>query len=176
MIPKSRACAAVRVFGPLILALVSCARPAPPVPAETAAPRTASAACVDGHGVWHAPNPAWTPGATCSRDDPDFDEERYPARVAHCRRHITEAEKARVAERYGIPREDWHLYEFDHFVSLNAGGSNADENLWPQPIDDAKEKDIVEDEVYNGLRRGTLTQAEGVEKIRSWRPSSCRER
>jgi hypothetical protein len=83
------------------------------------------------------------------------------------------SEKDQVAQRYGIPKSDYYKYEFDHFIPLNAGGSDDPGNLWPQPLAEAHEKDKVELEVYNGLNNGTLTQAQAVAKIRAWHPASC---
>ncbi len=134
-------------------------------------PTDAGVCIVD--GVYRMPNPAWTPGETCSEYNPDFDGFRYPGRVAHCKRHIGDVQKNFVARLYGIPKEDYDKYEFDHFVPLNAGGDNSPRNLWPQPLDDAKLKDRVEDEVYNGLKNGTMTQDVALAKLHAWRSPAC---
>lgn len=137
--------------------------PMPPLPSHV---------CVVA-GVYHLPNPEWTPGALCAPEDPDFKEWRYKVHVAYCQRNITASEKDRVAARYGVAKGDYGKYEFDHFIPLSAGGSNDDANLWPQPIDEARQKDQVELEVYNGLNGGTMTQDEAVAKIRAWKPQEC---
>lgn len=125
------------------------------------------------NGVYHMPNPAWTPGTLCTEQSPDFDGFRYKAHIAHCARDIRESEKDFVARLYGIPKSDYHLYEFDHLVPLNAGGSNDPKNLWPQPLDDAKLKDKVEEEVYLGLKNGTMTEDEVVAKLHAWKSPAC---
>ena len=124
--------------------------------------------------------PDWsrTPGVLCTVHDPDFDGFRYPAKIAHCGRSVSAAEKRRVAQIYGIPQSQWNNYEFDHLIPLNAGGSNDIGNIWPQPILEAKQKDVVEQKVFNGLSAGTMTQAQALQLIRAWfnQPNAVRLR
>jgi hypothetical protein len=121
----------------------------------------------------HLPDFDFTPGSTCTDADPSFSEYRYPGHVAYCRRSVSASEKDAVARHYGIPKSDYAQYEFDHYIPLAAGGSNDITNLWPQPLDEAHEKDRVEDEVFAGMRDGVMTQAEAIARIRAWRPSAC---
>ena len=112
------------------------------------------------------PNPEFTPGVLCTTSDPDFEKLDYAENVPRCNRNVATPEKEQVAAEYGnIPKSDWANYEFDHMLPLCAGGSNDIRNLWPQPIAEAKEKDVVENEVCNGMKAGTMTQAEAVQKI-----------
>ena len=83
------------------------------------------------------------------------------------------AEKDHIAALYQIPKSDYAKYEFDHFIPLSAGGSDDLRNIWPQPLDEAHEKDKVEDEVYRGMLSGAMTQEEAIAKIRAWRPAMC---
>ncbi len=118
-----------------------------------------------------ATTPDWnmTPGVLCSPQDPNFKDMEYPEQIARCNRNVTIDEKLRVAAAYGnIPQSDWHNYEFDHLIPLCAGGSNDDGNLWPQPIDEAHNKDGLEDEICAGLRNGSLTQVQAVQKVHDW--------
>lgn len=150
----------------VILAVLACA-----------APHTGRLSLAPAGVARHAcglPDPRRTPGALCSRQDPNFDEVRYPAKVAHCARNITMAEKELVAGWYGVPKRDFARYEFDHYIPLAAGGSNDPRNLWPQVWPDAHDKDKVEAEVYRGLRDGSMTQRQAVARIRAWRPEGCR--
>jgi len=130
--------------------------------------------CLTPSGVNRMPLMSVTPGKLCTDKDLDFDGFRYPSHVAYCRRHITGRMKNTVAMAYGIPKSDYSKYEFDHYIPLAAGGANDLANLWPQPIEDAKEKDVIEDHVYHGLKSGTMSQAEAVTAIRSWRPATCK--
>lgn len=115
--------------------------------------------------------PDWriTPGVVCTKSDPDFNDYDYPEQIARCKRHVTVEMKLVVAENYGdIPRSQWNRYEFDHLYPLCAGGSNDIGNLWPQPLAQAKKKDVLEHEICLGLREGTLTQAEALRRVRVW--------
>jgi hypothetical protein len=119
----------------------------------------------------HVPDPSITPGKLCTAQDPNFDKYVYPAQIAHCTRKVTMAEKDAVAAAYGVARKDYSKYEFDHLISLELGGDDDITNLWPQPIAEAKEKDVLEDELGAKLRAGTITQADAVAQLRAWRPT-----
>lgn len=115
------------------------------------------------------PDNSLTPGVLCSESDPDFQGYRYNPPIAYCGRNINTDEKLQVAQAYGnIPQSEWSNYEFDHLIPLAAGGSNNIGNLWPQPIVEARVKDILEDQIYHALVAGTLTQAQGVQQIHDW--------
>jgi hypothetical protein len=121
------------------------------------------------HAVSTPPNATLTPGALCTARDPNFDKYDYPEQVARCKRNVNTAEKQKVADEYGhLPKSQWSNYEFDHLVPLCAGGSNDITNLWPQPLDQAKVKDQIEDEVCKGMRNGTMSQAQAVARIHGW--------
>ena len=116
-----------------------------------------------------SPDFSQTPGLLCSTTDADFSGLDYPESIARCNRHISDAEKAKVAARYGnIPRADWSNYEFDHLLPICAGGSNSSDNLWPEPLAEAKKKDILEVDICLALRAGTIKQADAVQKIYDW--------
>ena len=110
----------------------------------------------------------FTPGQLCSEQDPNFKEYRYAAHVAICARNVSYDEKLQIAKNYRIPETEWINYEFDHLIPLNAGGSDDIQNLWPQPIVEAHEKDVVEQATFNGLNNGTLTQAPAEQMIWDW--------
>ncbi len=115
------------------------------------------------------PDPKLTPGVLCSASDPDFQGYDYPSHVARCKRNISNQEKLDVARNYGnIPQSQWVNYEFDHYMPLCAGGSNSPQNLWPQPIAEAKKKDVVEVQVCTALKAGTMTQDQALQKILDW--------
>ena len=115
------------------------------------------------------PNPRLTPGALCSPGNPNFTGYRYAAHVAYCKRNVTHAMKLTIAQAYGgIPESEWPKYEFDHLIPLNAGGSSDIDNVWPQPIDEARAKDKVEMQTYLGLNDGSLDQPRAVQMIWDW--------
>jgi hypothetical protein len=111
------------------------------------------------------PSGKLTPGTLCTVHDPDFDGYRYVEHIPHCRRNLTESAKAAVARAYGIPRKDWGLYEFDHRIPLALGGSNSVLNIWPEPKAHAAKKDRLEEQLYQGLVRGTITQKAAIKKM-----------
>lgn len=82
-------------------------------------------------------------------------------------RDVTESQKRRICAEYGIVRGcPGSGYEIDHLISIELGGSNADENLWPQPADDAGSglvgfhtKDVVENRAHRAVCDGRLSLA-----------------
>ena len=119
--------------------------------------------------VWAVqPIRQYTPGKLCTPDDPDFLEYRYSEHIAYCERNVNHQKKLEVAREYGIPESEWQDYEFDHLIPLNAGGSSDIENIWPQPLDEAHEKDKLEQQIYYGLKSGKLTQETAVRMIWDW--------
>lgn len=124
----------------------------------------------DDAGIWHLPDPSKTPGALCTASDPSFAGYRYAEHVPICNRNVPTAERDAVGASYGVARADFPNYEFDHYIPLSIGGSNAPENLWPQPHAEALRKDSVEQQVFDGMNNGTMTQAQAIALIRAWRP------
>lgn len=119
------------------------------------------------------PQPDLTPGVLCDPSDPAFRGYDYPEHVARCNREVDTTEKREIAAEYGnIPQANWPDYEFDHFYPLCAGGSNNIHNLWPQILDEAHKKDVVENDVCLAMKAGTMTQVQAMQKIRDWFTSS----
>jgi hypothetical protein len=68
-------------------------------------------------------------------------------------RNVTAATKKAAYENYhakheGTPPKAPSCCEVDHLISLELGGSNDIENLWPQPYPDATAKDKVENALH----------------------------
>ena len=115
------------------------------------------------------PNPNNTPGFLCSETDPNFEGYFYKSHVARCKRNVSDLEKTQIANEYGaIPPANWPQYEFDHLFPLCAGGSDDIRNLWPQPIDEAHLKDVIENKVCLELQAGTTDQAGAIKEITDW--------
>ena len=114
--------------------------------------------------------PTATPGSLCTVNDEYFKEIEYG--IVKCNRHVTQKQKERVATYYKFPRWAWETVEFDHLIPLGIGGSNNDDNLWPQPgptgYGEAHEKDLVEMQAYKLLRYQNGTQAEAAQLICDW--------
>jgi hypothetical protein len=86
-------------------------------------------------------------------------------------RHVPESLKRAVFAEYGI-RGSHHggAYEVDHLISLELGGSNAIENLWPEPAQPRPgfhEKDRVENVLHREVCDGTISLARAQQLIRS---------
>lgn len=117
------------------------------------------------------PDDSYTPGRLCTPEDPNFKEYRYAERIPYCRRTATTRMKQEIAAHYGVPREEWGNYEFDHLIPLGIGGNSSIDNLWPQPHgypDGSGGKDRLENALYLQMRDGTITQAEAVRQIYAW--------
>lgn len=56
-------------------------------------------------------------------------------------------------------------YKIDHFIPLCAGGSNKDDNLWPQYYTISKITDPLEKLGCDVLAKGKITQKEVIEII-----------
>lgn len=91
-------------------------------------------------------------------------------------RHVSTFTKHQVFKMYGITVGHFREYEVDHFISLELGGDNSLNNLFPQPYEvyltvngknmrmGAREKDVVETNLHKRVCRGeiTLKQAQDI--------------
>ena len=76
------------------------------------------------------------------------------------RRRVADEVRARVFASYGIAPSRRRLFELDHLVPLELGGSNEARNLWPEPWEDAHRKDRVENRARRDVCAGTFALAE----------------
>ena len=92
-------------------------------------------------------------------------------------RNVSEATKREVMQRYGLPEADFSRVEIDHYLSLEIGGANDIENLWPQYYDPApgqsdylgaRQKDVIETSLHRAVCSGRMTLREAQEAIRTW--------
>jgi len=92
-------------------------------------------------------------------------------------RDVPESVKKEVMERYGLPLADLAKVEIDHFISLEIGGSNDPQNLWPEYYDSApgqrgylgaRQKDVVETALHRAVCSGKMTLGEAQTAIRTW--------
>lgn len=107
-----------------------------------------------------APNRKLTPGAVdplatvaqvCQRGYTSGYRPGLPHVTANMVRHVTQATKTQVFAEYGLdPSQD--MFEVDHLISLELGGSNDIKNLWPQSYTsmpyNAHIKDALEDRLH----------------------------
>jgi len=120
------------------------------------------------------PDPKLTPGAVYS--DVTLADIKRP-NFSASDRDVPESVHKEVFRRYGIDYAEHSKYEVDHAVELACGGSNAVENLWPQPLHlnvggrdmGAIEKDKVEKKVLAGVRDGSLPLKETqIQLAKDW--------
>ena len=101
------------------------------------------------------PNAKLTPGATLDVTKDDICTPGYSKKV----RDVPTAVKRQVYAEYNIqyvPR----MYEVDHLISLELGGSNSVRNLWPEPYDiawNAHVKDALENRLHSLVCDGTVS-------------------
>jgi hypothetical protein len=83
-------------------------------------------------------------------------------------RHTSGRVKADVYRTYGIDPHAGH-YEIDHLVSLELGGADVRENLWPQSYDtepwNATVKDRLENFLHAEICAGRLRLEEAQREI-----------
>jgi len=77
-------------------------------------------------------------------------------------RNVPEARKRAVLKSYGAHRGKAGDLEIDHLVPLELGGTNSQNNLWPQPAPLYHSKDRLENELHALVCAGEmeLTQAQ----------------
>lgn len=114
------------------------------------------------------PNLQITPGALCDRPD----TYRYPEHIAYCERDVTPQTKAEVFATYRnrlgytLDLTNRSNYKIDHFIPLCAGGSNEEENLWPQHVSIFQITDPIEALGCEKLSQAKITQKNLVTLIK----------
>jgi len=107
---------------------------------------------------------------------------------AHVARNVPYRVRDAVYMAYGLPRGHRipsggyvgprRGYVIDHLVPLELGGANDVRNLWPQPRNEARAKDRVEDELHEAVCSGQMRLVDVQQRIvRYWQhaiPASLR--
>ncbi|OFZ18897.1 MAG: hypothetical protein A2Z20_12365 [Bdellovibrionales bacterium RBG_16_40_8] len=106
-----------------------------------------------------------TPGDLCDETDPDFIEYRYQEHVAYCERNVSVNLKAKIYKYYNIPANRRRSYTIDHYIPLSIGGSNHEQNLWPEHKEIKKLRPNLEVEVYEAVREGRITRQQAIDEI-----------
>lgn len=112
------------------------------------------------------PSPKLTPGVALDVSTDALCTPGYAGTV----RNVPESEKKAVYEEYGI---SYHPgigkeYEVDHLISLELGGSNSQQNLWPEPyapVPGAHQKDLVENWLHRQVCSGKMELKEAQREI-----------
>lgn len=114
-----------------------------------------------------SPHQQMTPGELCDRPD----EVRYPERINYCERNVdTELKKflfAKYDRDLGYHTQDMNRYDFkiDHLIPLCMGGSNHEENLWPQHKTIYELTDPIEPFLCQLMAQGKMKQLDAVKVI-----------
>lgn len=115
-----------------------------------------------------APHPNVTPGDIC--DTPS--RYRYPEHIAYCDRAVTPTIKWKVIreydEKFGYAIQEMNRNDFkiDHMIPLCMGGSNSEQNLWPQHKSVYEITDPLEYGLCNLMASGNMMQEEALYWIR----------
>lgn len=80
-------------------------------------------------------------------------------------RNVPASVRRQVLARYGVPTDRHFEGELDHLISLQLGGTNAAENLWPQAGKIPNEKDLIEGRLHRLVCSGRLELAEAQRRI-----------
>ena len=93
-------------------------------------------------------------------------------------RNVTESTKKQVYQRYNVQNHAGYCSgpqgcEIDHLISLEIGGKNDIQNLWPQPYDgtwNAHMKDQLENRLHKLVCAGQLPLSQAQKEISTdWR-------
>jgi hypothetical protein len=113
------------------------------------------------------PNPTLTPGAAFPVGVARICVAGYASSV----RDVPDSEKEQVYDRYHVTHVPYQ-HEVDHLVSLELGGSNVIENLWPEPYAGrwgARTKDVLEDRLHDLVCAHQISLASAQhQEARNW--------
>lgn len=114
------------------------------------------------------PRAEMTPGSTCQQSN----VYRYPEHIKYCNRSVDSGLKNEIIKDYdqtfgyrvaSMPRR---AFKIDHFIPLCAGGSNNQDNLWPQHESVYAITDPLEPLVCEKMAAGKLSQADAIQFVR----------
>jgi hypothetical protein len=114
-----------------------------------------------------APNPKLTPGKLCDHES----TYRYPEHIKYCERDVSSDLKKEIFVQYDqnlgfeTTKMDRNSFKIDHLIPLCMGGSNDEDNLWPQHQSIYEHTDPIEPFLCGKLADGKLKQAEAVQLI-----------
>ena len=120
------------------------------------------------------PDPKLTPGATLPVSKYDI---CVPGYAGHAR-NVPQSVKEQAYESYGITSREPGEYEVDHLISLELGGSNDIDNLWPQSYKtqpwNAHVKDKLENKLHDMVCNGEIELKVAQDKIsKDWIGTYC---
>lgn len=116
------------------------------------------------------PDRALTPGETVSVSRGHLCALGYSKAV----RHVTPAMKRQACALYGAAACPGPRWELDHLISLELGGANSIANLWPQPIAEARKKDVLENFLHRAVCTGAIDLKDAQHDIATNWPAAYR--
>lgn len=117
---------------------------------------------VGAFGGYALPHHRVTPGATVPITTKALCETKWGKDV----RHVTQSMKVAVCQRYGAKSCPGPRWEIDHLVSRELGGADVVENLWPQPIAEARLKDHLENFLHRAVCSGAMSLEDAQHAVR----------
>jgi hypothetical protein len=115
-----------------------------------------------------SPDLALTPGSLCDRPN----QKRYPEGVPYCSRDVKSELKKEIMHEYDA-KLGYHVtemqrsaFKIDHYIPLCMGGSNNQDNLWPQHVSVYTITDPLEPAFCGKMAAGKLRQAQAVELLK----------
>lgn len=127
----------------------------------------------DGERFPRTPHVEMTPGSKCGRPD----TYRYGEHVPYCERDVKSHRKAAIFVRYdselGYATRSLNRMQFkiDHHIPLCMGGSNEDDNLWPQHSSVYELTDPAEGYLCERMSEGSMRQADAIKIIQEIKQS-----
>ena len=124
------------------------------------------------------PDTEMTPGSKCGKPD----SYRYSERVPYCERNVETSRKASLFVAYDreLGFTTGHMqrtqFKIDHHIPLCMGGSNENDNLWPQHSTVYELTDPAEGYLCEQMSSGRLRQAQAIAIIREMKQAPDRAR
>ena len=115
-----------------------------------------------------SPDPKLTPGSLCEKPD----KTRYPEKIDYCDRDVETERKRMIIKMYDA-KLGYHVgsmnrgdFKIDHLIPLCMGGSNENDNLWPQHKSVYAQTDMLEQIGCEKMAKGRLRQADAIRLLK----------
>lgn len=103
-------------------------------------------------------NPSCTPQLACT---PNYTKSIRPSAS------YTNRLKARQMQEWGLPGDPSN-YEEDHYISLElCGCATCEDNLWPEPWPEARQKDKDETRLHRQMCKELVTLEQAQEQLKA---------